>query len=81
VVFLPSDIDLEAELGRIFTGEFRSPVSIFDMTVDVVATICFCFDDVITLLAPKVVVVVVVLVVRVGARGCSPSLEELKGQK
>ena len=73
-------MDLEAvELGRIFPGEFLSPVSIFDVIVDVVCC-CFCFDDVGTLLLllmPKVVVVVVVLVVRVGARGCSPSLDEL----
>ena len=74
-------MDLEAvELGRIFPGEFLSPVSIFDVIVDVVSCCCFCFDDVGTLLLllmPKVVVVVVVLVVRVGARGCSPSLDEL----
>ena len=73
-------MDLEAvELGRTFPGEFLSPVSIFDVIVDVVCC-CFCFDDVGTLLLllmPKVVVVVVVLVVRVGARGCSPSLDEL----
>ena len=80
-------MDLEAEFGLTFAGEFLRPVSIFDMIVDVVCC-CFCFDDesttlllLLLLLLLMVVVVVVVLVVSIGARCCSPSLDELKQKR
>ena len=78
-IFLPRDIDREAELGRSFPTDGWSPVSILETAEDeLVVVVVDAADFWFVLLLLKVVVVIVVLVDWVVAPLCwSPSLDEL----